>query len=191
MGEQIVGRAPSRGRQLGMDMVRSLGLVALALGAWMFFAHPRTPEAVRTVEWYPTATAAAAAVSYDVLAPPSTWPWGATSARIEPQPDGTIIWRVGYLTPAEDYAALLQRGVFPAQAAGTRDEWITSETRNGVAAGSVTLGGRSWVRMEGDPKPDDKRSLVNDQDGTVTIVTGSAEWPELEQLAASLGPVGG
>lgn len=191
MGEQIVGRAPSRGRQLGMDMVRSMGLVALVLGAWMFFAHPRTPQEVRTVDWYPTATAASAAVSYDVLAPPATWPWRATSARIEPQQDGTIIWRVGYLTPAQDYAALLQRGVFPAQAAGARDEWIRAETRNGVAAGSVTLGGRSWVRMEGDPEPDDKRSLVNDQDGAVTIVTGSAEWPELEQLAAGLGTVTG
>ena len=170
-------------------MVRSLGLVAVALLVWMWFSHPRTPDPVREVDWWPVATSAAQAAPYDVLAPPPGFDWPATSARIEPQPDGTIVWRVGLLTPEQDYAALLQRGVFPEQAAGSVQEWITDETRNGVPGDTVTLGGREWMRMEGDPTPDGRRSLVSSVAGTVSIVTGSASWSELEQLASSVRPV--
>ncbi len=43
--------------------------------------------------------------------------------------------------------------------------------------------------MEGDPTPDERRSLVLIEDGTATVVTGSAEWDELETLAGTLAPV--
>jgi hypothetical protein len=176
-------------RGTGMDMVRSLGLVAIALLVWLWFSHPRTPDEIRSVEWYPVAASAASAGAYEVLAPPAAFPWTATSARVEPQPDGTTVWRVGYVTAQDAYAGLLQRGVFPAQAEGSIEDWVAQETRNGRPEGTVTIGGRAWERSVGDPEPDDRRSLVTREDGTVTVVTGSADWSELEQLAASLQPV--
>jgi hypothetical protein len=191
MGEQIVGRAPSRGRQLGMDMVRSMGLVAIVLLIWLYFSHPRSSDAIREVEWAPVAVAAAAAAPYEVLAPPTSFPWPATSARVEPQPDGTVVWRAGFYTPGEEYAAILQRGEFPEQAAAAAEDWVQAETRNGVAGGTVTIAGREWTRMEGDPTPDDRRSLVLVTDATTTVVTGSAGWAEIEALAAALAPVEG
>jgi hypothetical protein len=172
-----------------MDMVRSLGLVALALVIWMWLVHPRTPDPVREVDWWPVAQSASATAPYEVIAPPQAFGWPATSARIEPQPDGTTTWRVGFYTPQEAYAALLQRGIFAEQAQGSLDDWVAGETRNGVAGSVVTLNGREWVRLEGDPTPDERRSLVAVDAGTVTIVTGSAPWVELEELAASLRPV--
>ncbi len=174
-----------------MDMIRSLGLVAIVLLIWLYFSHPRSSDAIREVEWAPVAVAAAGVASYEVLAPPATFPWPATSARVEPQPDGTLAWRAGFYTPDEEYAAVLQRGVFPEQAAAAQQEWIEAETRNGVAGGTVTIDGREWTRMEGDPTPDERRSLVLVEDGTATVVTGSAEWAELEALAATLAPVEG
>jgi Protein of unknown function (DUF4245) len=191
MGEQIVGRAPSRGRQLGTDMIRSLGLVAIVLLIWMYFAHPLSSDAVREVQWAPVAQSAAAAAPYEVLAPPVTFPWPATSARVEPQADGTLGWRAGFYTPDKEYAAVLQRGEFPEQAVKAQQDWIESETRNGVAGETVTIGGRQWTRMEGDPTPDERRSLVLIEDGTATVVTGSAPWVELETLAGTLAPVEG
>jgi hypothetical protein len=176
-------------RATGMDMLRSLGLVTLGLLVWLWFSHPRTPDEIRSVEWYPVAVSAASAAPFEVLAPPAAFPWTATSARVEPQPDGTSVWRVGYVTAGEDYAGLLQRGVFPDQAAGSIGDWVAQETRNGQPEGSVTIGGREWERSVGDPEPDERRSLVTREGGTVTVVTGSAQWPELEQLAASLQPV--
>jgi hypothetical protein len=173
-----------------MDMVRSLGLVALAIGVWMWVSHPRTPEAVDAVPWWPAAQAAVAAAGYPVLAPAEGWTWKATSARVEPQPDGTVVWRVGYLTPKGTYAALLQRGVFPEQAGGTAEQWVDEETRDGVEGGTVDIGGREWTRSEGEPQPDERRSLVSESDGTVTVVTGSAAWGELETLAGALRAVG-
>lgn len=175
-----------------MDMIRSLGLVALVLGAWMWFSHPRTPEdLVKEVAWWPTAQSAAVAAPYEVIAPPESFAWSATSARVEPQPDGTLIWRAGFYTPAEAYAAVLQRGAFPQQAQGSIDDWLAQETRNGVSEGTVTIGAREWTRLQGDPTPDERRSLVSAEDGVVTVVTGSAQWPELEALAAALAPVAG
>ena len=172
-------------------MVRSLGLVAALLLVWMWFSHPRTPDPVRAVEWWPVAQSASAAAPYEVLAPPESFPWTATSARIESQPDGTTVWRVGYYTPAEDYAGLLQRGVFPEQAEGAIEDWVEAETRDGVAGEMVRIGDAEWVRMEGEPTPDERRSLVSVAGGTVTIVTGSAQWAELEELARALEPVPG
>jgi hypothetical protein len=172
-----------------MDMVRSLGLVAVVLVIWMWLVHPRTPEAINEVEWWPVAQSASASAPYDVIAPPESFGWPATSARVEPQPDGTLAWRVGFYTPAEEYAALLQRGVFAEQAQGSVEQWVADETRDGVAGEMVTLGGREWVRLEGDPIPDERRSLVAVEAGTVTVVTGSAPWSELEELAGSLRPV--
>ena len=186
MGEQIVGRAPERRRQVGMDMVRSLGLVAIALVLWLSFSHPRTPDPVRSVSWTPVAQSAAAAASYQVLAPPADLGWPATSARVEPQSDGTLAWQVGFLTPGEDYAALMQRGVFPEQAEAAQQEWVADQTRNGVPGETVRLAGLDWTRLVGDPVPDDRRSLLLERDGAVTVVTGSAEWSELEALAGGL-----
>ena len=191
MGEQIVGRAPARSRGVGTDMLRSLGLVAIALLLWMYFSHPRTDDAIREVQWAPVAASAATAASYAVLAPPVTFPWPATSARLETQSDGTVAWRAGFLTPAEEYAAILQRGQFPEQAAAAQQDWIEAETRNGVAQGTVTIGGREWTRLVGDPTPDERRSLVLVEEGTATVITGSAAWSELETLAGTLAPVEG
>lgn len=171
---------------IAMDMVRSLGLVALVLLAWLLFSHPRTPDGIATVDWRPTVQSAAAAARFPVLAPPGSWSWQATSARIEPQPDGTITWRVGFYTPAEDYAALLQRGVFPDQATGSRQEWVDTETRQGQPTGTVQVEGRTWTRLEGDPSPDERRSLLSTDGGTVTVITGTAAWSELEALAGAL-----
>lgn len=189
---QTQARPPARRRPAGRDMILSMGLVAAVLLVWLWLSHPRTPEAVKPVEWWPVAQSAAQAADYEVLAPAEQFAWTATSARVEPQPDGTLVWRVGYYTPAQDYAALLQRGEFPEQAVAAAEDWVAAETRNGLPGEQVTIGGRPWVRMEGDPTPDERRSLVSpDRAGTVTVITGSASWAELEQLAAALEPVSG
>ncbi len=189
MTEQPQGRASARGRQTGRDMVLSLGVVALVLLGWMYFSHPRTPDPIREVAWAGVAASAAERASYEVLAPPVAFPWPATSARVEPQSDGTLAWQVGFYTPMQDYAAVLARGVFPEQAGAAQQEWLDEQTRNGVPGETVTIGGRDWVRAVGDPTPDDRRSLVLADGGTVTVVTGSASWTELETLAGTLAPV--
>jgi hypothetical protein len=173
-------------------MILSMGLVAGVLLIWMWLSHPRTPDPVKPVGWWPVAQAAADVAEYEVLAPPEGFAWTATSARTEPQPDGTLVWRVGFYTPSQAYAGLLQRGEFPEQAGQAAQDWVGAETRDGQAGDQVTIGGRAWVRMEGDPTPDERRSLVSpDRAGAVTVITGSAPWDELETLAASLEPVDG
>lgn len=185
-------RGRSRLRQTGLDMVRSLGLVTLLMLGVLWLVHPRTPDAVREVDWRPVAQSAAEAADYEVLAPAATLRWPATSARVEREGDGTVVWRAGYVTPAGQYAGLLQRGAFPEQAARARQDWIDAETRNGRPEGTVTIGDRQWTRLVGERDPDERRTLLRVDAGTVTMLTGSASWAELEALAAGLRvvPVG-
>lgn len=190
MTEQVTAtRAPSRLRQTGLDMIRSLGLVSLLMLGVLWLVHPRTPDAVREVDWRPVAQSAAEVAGYEVLAPAASLSWPATSARVEEQADGTLVWRAGYVTPGGRYAGLLQRGAFPEQAARARQEWIDAESRDGRPEGTVTLGGRQWTRLVGERSPDDRRSLLVVDAGTATLVTGSASWDELEALAAGLRTV--
>lgn len=180
---------PQKGLQVGRDMIISLGLVSLALFLWMLFANPRTPQGVRSVDWFAVATGAAESLDYEVLAPSSTFPWTATSARIEEQPDGTAVWRAGFLTGDGKYVALLQRGVFSGNGARVSAKWVADETRSGRSVGEVRINNAPWQRLEGDPVPDDRRSLVLERDGVLTVVTGTASWDDLQKLAGVLRPV--
>jgi hypothetical protein len=195
MGEHVqvtptqARRPGGRGMQAGRDMLLSLGLVGAALVIWMLLAHPRTPAGVLEVDWIEVAQAAAESAEFEVLAPAVALGWPATSARVEAQPDGTQVWRAGFLTEEGKYAALLQRGVFPEQAAASKQLWIADETRRGRDAGSVLIAGQRWTQLEGESVPDERRSLLREADGTVTLVTGSASWGELEHLAEGLRPL--
>ena len=170
-----------------MDMVRSLGLVAVGLLAWMYFAHPRAVDPVHEVAWAPVAQAAAAAATYEVLAPPAAFPWPATALG-GAAADGTLAWRAGFYTPEEAYAAILQRGEFPEQAAQAQRGLGRAGARDGVAAGTVTIAGRKWVRMRATRSPT-IAGPWSIEDGTATVVTGSATWPSWRPLAGGCSPV--
>lgn len=176
-------RADRRLRQTVRDMMLSLLVVGAVV---MLVAQPwNRPEAVvRAVDWRPVGVAFAGQAGFPVLAPsPLPAGWRATSVRIEPTVDGRTAWHVGWTTAGEQYAALEQ--------SDTADvRYVATLTDSGAATGSdYVVNGQSWQRLVS--ADDDTRSLVlvqdlaGDRDATY-VVTGSADWPELEQLVASL-----
>ncbi len=188
MGEQVVGRLPARPRHPGLDMVRSLGLVAVVLVLWLVVSHPRTP-AREPVPWQAVAASAAASARFEVIAPSTAFTWTATVAWVEGKPDGTFEWRAGFLDHEGAFASLAQRGAFPDQAHQAAADWLRQVTRNGKGDQAVTVADRTWVRMTGDTAPDERRSLVLRDAGTLTVLTGTASWDSLAELAATLHPV--
>ncbi len=180
-------RARRRMRQTVRDMVLSLLVVGALV---MVIAQPwrqnavQTPE--RTVDWQPVAQAFADSVDWPVLAPRGlAESWQATSARITPTVDGRVAMHVGWITASEQYAALEQ--------SDTADTgYVRDATADGQPTGTpYQAAGRQWQRLESSDGAD--RSLVarapaaDGKANAITyVVTGSASWPELEQLVGTL-----
>ena len=112
--------------------------------------------------------------------------WTANSAWFEgssdwPGLDGSVL-HLGYVTPTGSYAEVKQTDGERAYAV---DEW----TDAGSQTGSVEIGERTWLQLESDATG--KRALLLDNDeksksSPTMIVTGKADWQELETLAGAL-----
>ncbi len=81
--------------------------------------------------------------------------------------------RVGYVTPENEFARLLQ-------SSGDETALVVSEGGNPSATGAVTAGGRTWVTHDGRRG---EALWVTDVDGVRLAVTGSAGPARLTQLA--------
>lgn len=174
-------RASRRMRATVRDMVLSLIVVG---GVVLLLAQPwqRPQVRIQVVPWEPVATAFASSVSWQVLAPkalPATWQ--STSARIEPTSDGRTALHIGWLTPAQLYAALEQSDTAEVR-------YVRDKTNGATPTGSPYLtAGRSWMRLESVGGA--TRALVARAGPVSYVVAGSAGWTELEALAATLSVV--
>jgi len=102
--------------------------------------------------------------------PTSAWSEGPVSSGV-----GGVVVHVGYLTPQGSYAELRQTD-------GNRTLAITNWTGGAVRTGSATVAGRRWQTWQSATQ----RALVLDSGRVTRVVTGKAQWPELQQLAGSL-----
>ena len=172
------GRAKRRGFETTGDMVRSLLVVLVLVFVVVALNVQRHPDSeVRRFDYSGVFSQARGQASYDALAPiglPDAWV--PTSARTT-RAGAAVTWHVGFVTPADDYAALEQSDGNPAA-------FVRQFADGGDRAGSVVLGTATWRRVEGgDPEP---RALVIERDAVTTVVAGNAGWAELRELAASL-----
>ncbi len=155
-------------------------MVVLAFVLAVVWLTPRpAPDPVRPIEYVGSWEQAAQVTDYPVLAP-EVLPegWRATSARAGRAPDGSPTWHLGLVTPAIRYAGVEQGAGDPVQ--------FLARVAPGRDSELVTLAGVPWQRrLETDG---DDRTLWRLEGDSTVAVTGSAEWPELEQLAAALRP---
>jgi len=93
---------------------------------------------------------------------------------------GTVTWQLGYMTPDGALASLEETNASAAA-------FIRRMTNDGAVTGTTQVTGRTWLL---DPAPSrGQRSLsYTSPAGFTLVVTGTATWPQLRQLAASLRP---
>jgi hypothetical protein len=118
---------------------------------------------------------------FDVQAPTGLAPqWRPTSARWQATTGSAAVpvLHLGYVTPADEYAQV-------SQSTAATPRYLDEQTDGGEPVGEQVVDGVSWERLESE----DRRSLVLDSDGTMTIVSGSADWDELTTLATALRPI--
>lgn len=178
------GQAPAtkksrRGRETAGDMVRSLGLVMIAVIALWYLAQPPDSDEQRIRVVDPSSSINSFAAASPETPVPGTLPdqWRPTSSAVSADPD---LLRVGYVTPAEQYAEY-------AASAAPADEALPELTGDDAKQlAPVQIDGEQWARYRDDGG---SLSLVRSY-GQVTVVVGtkraSASLDELQTLVQSL-----
>jgi hypothetical protein len=171
----------ARGPHTVADMIRSLGLVLLLVVAVVLITFRPQGQAVTVVDYRATLTAARSGAPFPLVAPvglPQTWK--ATSAYYDPPVSnlGVTAWHVGFITAAGQYAGFEQTdGV----GAGVLRDVLGDPVD---LSRTSTVAGQPWAQWTS--AAGDRHALVRTVGGVTTVVDGSADWAELEQLAGSL-----
>ncbi|MCB5909735.1 DUF4245 domain-containing protein [Streptomyces pinistramenti] len=172
-----------RGRQTVRDMVLSLAVIGVLVAAiYIFIPHDDSSSAeksaVKTVDYRVEVTTARRAAPYPVAAPEGlSKDWRATSVSYKASSDGKGgAWHLGMLDPEEDYVAVEQSDA-PAE------KFIKDVTLGAAKAkGKQAVGSKKWDRYKGDQY----NALVHEEPGVTTVVTGTAPYGRLADLAAAL-----
>jgi hypothetical protein len=179
---QPTGRPNARMRQTVGDMARSMAVVLVVVAVIMLLAWRPDPEPVKVVDVAPAIALAVAQAPFTVSAPTGLPAgWRPTSARWERTADSgeERVLHLGYVTPGDEYAQVTQSAAHTAA-------YLDEQTAGGEPAGQLPVGDVVWEQRA----TQDRRSLVvAGDDAPVTVVSGSADWDELTELAASLEPV--
>lgn len=148
------------------------------VGLFLLVATPSSTEHIPRVDFSVDAGNAARAAEFPIEVPKAVQPdWVPTSSRLTTD-KGVVTWRLGFATGKRMHAMLAQSNEQPP--AGFANRMANTET----PAGTAVINGATWEKRFREDK--DQRSLVRVLDGRTVVVTGSADWPELGALAASL-----
>ncbi|MEU6208971.1 DUF4245 domain-containing protein [Streptomyces sp. JL4002] len=165
-----------KGKQTIWDMVRSLAVIGIVVaGIYIFVPHDEDADPTRRVDYRVETITARRAAPYPVAAPvglPDEW--RATSVTYERK--NADAWHLGFLDPEQQYAAV-------EQSTDTSAKYLARVTQQAAATGQTQqVGDTAWERWDGE-KYD---ALVRQEQGHVTVVTGTASFEQLAKLAASL-----
>ncbi|WP_275520525.1 DUF4245 domain-containing protein [Streptomyces qinglanensis] len=170
-----------RGAQAVRDMVISLVVIILAAGVvYLFVPHDDKKDPVKPVGYRVELASARRAAPYPVAAPYGLSDrWRATSVRYKADSPLGSAWHLGFMTPDNEYAAVEQSDE-------ERPARFVDDVTQGAekTAKKQRVAGAEWTRYRG-PKYD---ALVRTaEDGkSVTVVTGTADFQQLGELAGAL-----
>ncbi|BEP12217.1 hypothetical protein acdb102_05280 [Acidothermaceae bacterium B102] len=167
-----------RGTEVVSDMLRSLAVVIVVIiPLWLLIPH-HTRQHVTVID-YSTELSQARRVSAHPLVAPAGLPsaWRPTSVSSSGGSGTPLVFHLGYVTPAGDYAALEESD---GPVAGYL---VTLEGKTPQSLDSVRVGTASWQQLRG---TDGRLALVSTATPTTVVVKGTAKLAELETLAASL-----
>ncbi|MEV6422020.1 DUF4245 domain-containing protein [Streptomyces sp. NPDC051662] len=168
--------ASTRGKQTVRDLFLSMAVIGLVVaGIYVFIPHDDKPIPVKAVDYRVELLTARRAAPYPVLAPAGlAETWKPTSVSYKRASENA--WHLGYLAPDGEYVAVEQSTGAPKKYAAEVSQQAedTGETQQ--------VAGETWQRWEG-PKYD---ALVRTDGDATTVVTGTASFERLAEMAAAL-----
>lgn len=176
-------RPRKRGYESAKDMMWSLIPIVIAVVAFVYFCGPGEDQ-VTTVDPQGDISSAAREVDYPLVAPAVLGDqWQATSAVLLRDDDDRVTGlSIGYLTPDGATARYVI-------SSGSRDAVLdralaNAEIVNDPDGEPVQLGGLTWVPVSSSGG----RAMVAEGEGFVAVVSGTAAYAELRELAGSVQP---
>ncbi|MER6994280.1 DUF4245 domain-containing protein [Streptomyces sp. NPDC000410] len=165
-----------RGKQTVRGMVQSLAVtLAAAFVVYLFIPREGPEDPVPAIDYRVELVTARRAAPYPVAAPAGLPEgWKPTSVTYSSESDNA--WHLGYLDPDDQYVAI-------EQSTAPVGKWIPEVTQQAARTDRTeTVGGATWQRWEGQ-KYD---ALVRTDKGSTTVITGTASFERLAQMAAAL-----
>ncbi|MET9882378.1 DUF4245 domain-containing protein [Streptomyces sp. NPDC006430] len=165
-----------KGKQTVWDMVRSLAVIGVVVaGIYIVIPHDDKADPTRVVDYRVETITARRAAPYPLAAPvglPAQW--RATSVTFDR--GAAHAWHLGFLDPQGQYVAI-------EQSSDTSAKYLAHVTQKAKATGQTQqVGDLAWERWDGE-KYD---ALVRQEQGHVTVVTGTAPFEDLGTMAAAL-----
>jgi hypothetical protein len=149
-------------------------IIAFLAGAQRLLSRPQEADPVRPVDYVATWRAAQDVAPFELVAPPELPEgWRATSVRYVPGDDAT--WHIGVLTDEDKYVGI-------EQAVGGVEVLVNEYAAESDPDGTVDVGGAEWELL----REGDETTLVRDDGGSATLVTGDASQADVELVAGSL-----
>lgn len=187
-----LGVQPPAKRGMGTlrSMVISMVLILAAVLAWVAMV-PRVREINQpALDVSSVARQVRQETSWAISAPQLPVGWKATSVRFTAAGDGLRTWHVGYLSPEGNYVSIDQTS-----AAVATGRWVSAQTSNGQAEGTVFAAGTTWRKLSS--REVNQRSLVSSgplskgggSGEVITVLSGTAPYTQLAQFASTLKPV--
>ncbi|NUW35306.1 DUF4245 domain-containing protein [Nonomuraea sp. SMC257] len=150
-----------------------------AAGLFLLVAPQSRQEHIPRRDYSITVANFARTVPYQVWAPKQDPAgWIPNSNRIAKGESGAQVLSIGYATAKREHAMLMQSDEKPA--AGFASRMANTDK----AIGGQQVAGQTWERRFREDKK--QRSLVRVLPDVTLVVTGTADWPELGELAAAL-----
>lgn len=165
-----------KGKQTVRDMVLSLTVIGIVVGGiYMFIPHDEKADPTRVIDYRVETLTARRAAPYPLAAPVGLpQEWRATSVGFERK--NANAWHLGFLDPQQQYVSV-------EQSTDTTAGYIGKVTQKAKATGQTQqVGDRAWERWDGEQYD----ALVRQEQGYVTVVTGTGSFEQLGTMAAAL-----
>ncbi|MFF4619537.1 DUF4245 domain-containing protein [Nonomuraea jabiensis] len=150
-----------------------------AVGLFLLITPQSREQHIPRLEYSITVANFGHSVPYGVWAPRNDPPgWVPNSNKIAKGENGAQVLFLGYATAKREHAMFTQSNEQPA--AGFASRMANSDK----AVGTQQVGGVQWEQRYREDK--NQRSLVRVLPEVTLVITGTADWPELAELASVL-----
>ncbi|NRQ34892.1 DUF4245 domain-containing protein [Nonomuraea sp. NN258] len=157
----------------------ALFICLAAVGLFLLVTPQSREEHIPRLDYSITVANFGHTVPYQVWAPAKDPEgWIPNSNRKAKGADGSEVLFLGYATAEREHAMFAQSNEKPAA------EFANRIANTNKAVGTQQVGGVAWEQRFREDKK--QRSLVRVLPDVTLVITGTADWPELAALAASL-----
>jgi hypothetical protein len=159
-------------------MVLSLGLVAIAVVLFVGLTPRRHYDAVHQIDYSAPLRDAQNVAPFHIFAPTGLSPgWRPTSVRYDGNVHGRAQWHLGFVSPKDAYVGLEETN-------GPSRDFIFNLSNRGLKDGTMVVDGAVWDRYLRNARS--VRSIARVEGNVTILITGTATYDELGELATTL-----